>query len=155
MVLLGIVPVLMHTPPTAVCFSTNATRFPALTAWMAARCPPGPEPMTISSYGCIRGVLSVRFVRGVKGVGLHTISSIDDLRCCQCAGARNITMTSGQPHEMFLHGESVAVAHRSRARIRSVGSQETRFPGVRQIRRQDLVAHPLAKLRIFQRKEHL
>jgi len=30
MVLLGIVPVLMHTPPTALCFSTSATRFSRL-----------------------------------------------------------------------------------------------------------------------------
>ena len=31
-VLLGIVPVLIHTPPTEDCFSTIATRFPALAA---------------------------------------------------------------------------------------------------------------------------
>jgi hypothetical protein len=54
MVLLGMVPVFMHTPPIAACFSTTAMRFPAFAPWIAARWPPGPEPMTIKSYGGIR-----------------------------------------------------------------------------------------------------
>src|SRR5262252_6213381 len=49
-VLLGIVPVLMQTPPMTVLRSTMATRLLSLAAWMAARCPAGPEPMTTMSY---------------------------------------------------------------------------------------------------------
>src|ERR1700731_4064739 len=56
---------------------------------------------------------------------------------------------------MFLYGKSVAVAYRPRTRIRPVGSQDARFSSVRQVGRQNLRAHPLAKLRIFQRKEYL
>src|SRR5438477_3737509 len=50
MVLLGIVPVLMATPPTTSSLSTKATCFPNFAAWMAARWPAGPEPMTMRSY---------------------------------------------------------------------------------------------------------
>src|SRR5215475_13150108 len=66
MVLLGIVPVLKHTPPTMVCFSTTATAFPIFAAWMAARCPPGPEPITTRSNGRIRGILD--FFGGYLGL---------------------------------------------------------------------------------------
>src|SRR5882724_4618568 len=52
-VLLGIVPVLLHTPPTAAPFSMITTRLPDFAAWMAALCPPGPEPITIKSYACL------------------------------------------------------------------------------------------------------
>src|ERR1700757_845631 len=44
------VPVLMHTPPTTARDSTTATRFFILEAATAARCPEGPEPMTVRSY---------------------------------------------------------------------------------------------------------
>src|ERR1700724_3295125 len=102
MVLLGMVPVLMHTPPTALCFSTNATRFPAFTAWIAARCPPGPEPITISSYGCIYGVLFVRFVRGANsGVGLNVIHSINESRGAFRGRAR-VGIARRNTHQMFL-----------------------------------------------------
>ena len=50
MVFEGMVPVLMHTPPTTERASTTATRLPILAAATAARCPAGPEPMTIRSY---------------------------------------------------------------------------------------------------------
>ena len=50
MVLEGMVPVLMHTPPTTARASTTATRFFILEAATAARCPDGPEPMTTRSY---------------------------------------------------------------------------------------------------------
>jgi hypothetical protein len=50
MVFEGMVPVLMHTPPTTARDSTTATRFFILEAATAARCPEGPEPMTIRSY---------------------------------------------------------------------------------------------------------
>src|SRR5439155_21696201 len=49
-VLLGIVPVLMQTPPITALRSMMATRLLSLAAWMAARCPAGPEPMTTMSY---------------------------------------------------------------------------------------------------------
>jgi hypothetical protein len=45
----GIVPVATHTPPTAGARSITATRFPSLAAWMAARWPPGPDPIAIRS----------------------------------------------------------------------------------------------------------
>ena len=45
----GIVPELMHTPPTICCCSTTATRRRSLAAWMAAFCPAGPEPITSRS----------------------------------------------------------------------------------------------------------
>src|SRR5579875_848743 len=53
MVLLGMVPVLMQTPPTTLRISTSATRLPFFTAETAARCPEGPEPMTRRSYFAI------------------------------------------------------------------------------------------------------
>src|SRR6266850_638101 len=53
-VLLGMVPVLMQTPPTSCCFSHIATRLRSLAAWVAARWPPGPLPMTIRSKLCMR-----------------------------------------------------------------------------------------------------
>src|ERR1022692_1338506 len=73
MVLLGIVPELMHVPPTTSRFSIRATRFPDLAPCMAARCPAGPEPMTIRSYCCIAGLgahpILTRWPRGA-GAGL-------------------------------------------------------------------------------------
>src|SRR4051794_26188092 len=50
MVFEGMVPVLMHTPPTTARDSTTATRFFILEAATAARCPDGPDPMTTRSY---------------------------------------------------------------------------------------------------------
>src|SRR5580658_2214429 len=50
MVLEGMVPVLMHTPPTTERASTTATRLFILDAATAARWPAGPEPMTTRSY---------------------------------------------------------------------------------------------------------
>src|ERR1022692_2188954 len=60
MVLLGMVPVLMQHPPMASIFSTNATCLPNFAPWMAARCPAGPEPITIRSKVCMSEVLIVR-----------------------------------------------------------------------------------------------
>jgi len=48
-VLDGIVPVFTHTPPTARERSTTAARLPILAAWIAARWPEGPDPITIMS----------------------------------------------------------------------------------------------------------
>src|SRR5437667_10705920 len=53
MVLLGMVPVLMQQPPRDAIFSISATRFPSFAPWMAARCPAGPEPITIRSKVCM------------------------------------------------------------------------------------------------------
>src|SRR5580692_1130162 len=50
MVLEGMVPVLTQTPPTTDRASTTATRFFILEAATAARCPEGPEPITVRSY---------------------------------------------------------------------------------------------------------
>src|SRR5580698_7361919 len=50
MVLEGMVPVLMQTPPTTERDSTIATLFFSLEAATAARCPEGPEPTIIRSY---------------------------------------------------------------------------------------------------------
>ena len=50
MVLEGMVPVLMQTPPTTVRASTTTTRLFILDAATAARWPAGPEPMTMRSY---------------------------------------------------------------------------------------------------------
>src|SRR5262245_25124772 len=48
-VLLGIVPVSRHTPPTQRRFSTTAARWPSLAACTAARCPAGPLPIATRS----------------------------------------------------------------------------------------------------------
>jgi hypothetical protein len=37
------------TPPTTAVFSTTATRLSSLAAWIAARWPAGPEPITSKS----------------------------------------------------------------------------------------------------------
>src|SRR6185503_2230649 len=52
-VLLGIVPVLIATPPSSDRRSTTATFLPILAACTAARCPAGPLPITTRSYDCI------------------------------------------------------------------------------------------------------
>ena len=49
MVFDGIVPVLMHTPPTMSVRSMTAARWPSFAAAMAAFWPAGPEPMTSRS----------------------------------------------------------------------------------------------------------
>src|ERR1700675_4335986 len=108
MVLLGIVPVLMHTPPMAACFSTTATRFPAFAPWMAARWPPGPEPMTIRSYGCIRRVQRAFLFGGTHRRGNHRHWSINDPVVSERANVLRIAVVSGQPYKMFLRGKSVA-----------------------------------------------
>src|SRR5215469_18218980 len=101
MVLLGMVPVLMQTPPTTLCFSTTATRFPALAAWIAARCPPGPEPMTTRSYGCIGHVLDFRFecLGGDHGGRRRVAIQIHmrPVRCC------SVHPHLGHLHEVLLH----------------------------------------------------
>src|SRR6266545_6189009 len=56
MVLLGMVPVFAQTPPITSRFSTRATRLPHFAPWMAARCPAGPEPMTMRSKLCMEPV---------------------------------------------------------------------------------------------------
>src|SRR5215469_12508492 len=53
MVLLGMVPVLMQTPPTLERCSTTTTLCPHLAPCTAARCPAGPDPITIKSYFCM------------------------------------------------------------------------------------------------------
>src|SRR5438034_7798747 len=53
MVLLGIVPVLTHAPPTISRCSITATRRPLFAACMAARWPAGPEPITMRSNVCM------------------------------------------------------------------------------------------------------
>src|SRR4029077_17691560 len=118
MVLLGIVPVLMHTPPMAACFSTTATRFPAFAPWMAARWPPGPEPTTIRSYGCIRRVQRALLFGGTHRRGHHRAGDINDTLVPQRGNVLGITIAAGQAHKVLLRGESVAVAHRARPRIR-------------------------------------
>src|SRR4051812_19717965 len=45
----GIVPVWIDTPPTRSRRSTTATRLPSFAPCTAARCPPGPEPITSRS----------------------------------------------------------------------------------------------------------
>src|SRR5579875_679986 len=71
MVLLGIVPLLTHTPPISCCFSIRATRLPDLAAWMAARWPAGPEPITITSYFCIPRPYAKLRVSSGDGKGLR------------------------------------------------------------------------------------
>src|SRR5690348_4362700 len=61
-VLLGIVPVLMHPPPTTRMRSTTATRLPSFAACTAARCPPGPLPSTTTST-LVTGMRSIPFGR--------------------------------------------------------------------------------------------
>src|ERR1700677_3209038 len=62
MVLEGMVPVLMQTPPTTERDSTTATRFFILEAATAARWPEGPEPMTMRSYlAALMGLSLQRF----------------------------------------------------------------------------------------------
>jgi hypothetical protein len=48
------VPTLMQTPPTMSPRSTMATLRPSFAAATAAFCPPGPEPMTMTSKSLIR-----------------------------------------------------------------------------------------------------
>src|SRR5262249_46177386 len=137
-------------------FSTSATRLPAFTALIAARCPPGPEPITISSYGCIYVFLCVRFVRwGGNGAGLRVRSSIDDLRIQRRTRARRINNSGSELHEMLLRGEAVPIPHRLRTRVCPVGVQDSSFARVGQVRSQNVVADAMTKLRIFDREHCL
>src|SRR5260221_13851702 len=56
----GMVPVLMHTPPTASRRSQMPAVFPSFAAWIAARWPAGPVPRTNRSNFCNAGI-----VRGI------------------------------------------------------------------------------------------
>src|SRR5579863_4272235 len=141
----------IQTPPID-CFSTSATRLPAFTALMAARCPPGPEPTTISSYGCIYIFLCVRFVRWGSRAGLHVRSSIDDLRSGQRTRARRINSAGSQLHEMLLHRKPVSIPHRARPGVCAIGVQNASFACVGEVRRQNLVADTLAEMRLLERK---
>src|ERR1700721_308372 len=67
MVLEGMVPVLIHTPPTMERASTTTTRLPNLAAATAARCPAGPEPITTMSYCCALMPISPR-LNAVRGL---------------------------------------------------------------------------------------
>src|SRR5258708_34017220 len=109
MVLLGIVPVFVHTPPTPTPFSTMATRLPDFAAWIAARWPPGPEPITTKSYACIWGILRGGFGRGVIGGGAACRISIDrpiDLAPGLVECGRGMLRCA---HQLFLHRNSAAV----------------------------------------------
>src|SRR5271163_1231118 len=152
MVLLGIVPILMHTPPTASCFSTMATRLPALAPWMAARCPPGPEPITIKSNGCIRGVLGGIFVRGANGVGRYSIMIIDDCRRSEGVRVRRVNGAGRDMHEVFLDGKAVTVARGLRPRIATVGAENARLARIGEIGRKNFGADALAEKRILDRE---
>ncbi len=57
--LLGIVPVLIAAPPTTSARSITHTLFPSLAAWIAARWPAGPLPITQRSHSRIEAVPSV------------------------------------------------------------------------------------------------
>src|ERR1700722_3526888 len=119
---------------------------------MAARCPPGPEPMTIKSYGCIRRVQRAFLFRGAARRDNHHTRSINDALVSQRGDRLRVTVAAGQPHKMFLRGKSVAVAHRAWAGIRAIRSKNARLARVSEIRGKNLVAHTLTMLRVFQRK---
>src|SRR6266852_3329674 len=125
MVLLGIVPVLMHAPPTMVCFSTTATRFPDFAAWMAARCPPGPEPITTRSYVCIRKILHFSFGRnrGKRGGGYVRPLSIGELGFAATKLSGTVNCGVGQFHEQLLHRNSLGAAAPLWANIFAFGGE--------------------------------
>src|SRR5208337_4871172 len=72
MVLEGMVPVLMHTPPTTSRASTTATRLPILAAATAALWPAGPEPIITRSYFTALMPISLPFslLDGIETHGL-------------------------------------------------------------------------------------
>src|SRR3954454_9615588 len=116
---------------------------------MAARCPPGPEPITISSYGCIHGFLCSRFVRGIRGVGLDVFDSISEQRRRRSGDARRVTVEGrSDAHQVFLHGESVTVADGSRTRVGAIGRKNARLASVGQIGGENF-NDAMAELRIF------
>src|ERR1700690_441080 len=156
MVLLGIVPVLMHTPPIMVCFSTTATRFPALASWMAARCPPGPEPITTRSYGCICGILSFEFqgIRGFRGgvPWFHLSIGVPGLPHFGLPGSVRAIMPNA--HQLLLYRDSFATADTLRAGVHTIRTQHPSLAIVRQIRRQYLLADSFPKVFVLEGKQY-
>src|SRR5579859_2396733 len=61
------VPVWTETPPTRRPFSTTSTDLPSLAAWIAARRPAGPLPMTMKSYVPMATVPRRRVRRTISG----------------------------------------------------------------------------------------
>src|SRR6516164_10151240 len=148
------VPVLMQTPPTTLCFSTTATRFPALAAWIAARCPPGPEPMTTRSYCCMGGFLC----SGLRGLGwgrrgrrlLALCERDSPMKLSR--SARPVYISAGQDHQMFLDGKGLAVPAAPHVRVLAIGAEQAGFAVVREIGRQNLLRDALAQGWILQGK---
>src|SRR5215472_10158844 len=151
------VPVLIETPPTTLCFSTTATRFPALAAWIAARCPPGPEPMTTRSYCCMGGFLC----SGLRGLGwgrrgrrlLALCERDSPMKLSR--SARPVYISAGQGHQMFLDGKGLAVPAAPHMRVLAIGAEQAGFAVVCEIGRQNLLRDALAQGWILQREEHL
>ncbi len=74
-VLDGMVPVLMQTPPTIIGRSTIAARLCSFAAAIAAFCPAGPEPITNRSYCSMTCPLARRLVHR-PGASSHSAVTV-------------------------------------------------------------------------------
>src|SRR5579883_2199874 len=123
---------------------------------MAARRPPGPEPITTKSYGRIRGILNFfGGLRGLRGKGSFRNSIIGDLGGHLTGFARAICVRVCKAHQMVLHGETFAIVTPPDVGVLTVGSERPRFQIVLQVRGQNLLADALPQSFVFQRVEHL
>src|ERR1700688_3412084 len=102
---------------------------------MAALWPPGPEPMTIRSYGCIQGVLYFLFrvFRGTRGGGDFLFPSIGHVGRTFLGLSRTVNSRVSQRHQMLLDGKSPAPGAARGPRVQTIGSENPGFAIVGQI----------------------
>src|SRR5580704_3170351 len=122
---------------------------------MAARCPPGPEPMTTRSNGRIQGILNFfGGYRGFCGGGSFRTLSISDSRGEFLALIRSIGTAVREGHQMFLHRESLGALSAANVAVGSIRPQNASFQIIRQAERQNLIGYSLPQEFILQRKEN-
>src|SRR5580692_5589707 len=109
---------------------------------MAARCPPGPEPITTRSYGCIRGVLLFQFghFRGVDCGGGWSTVGVRELRLPLFQLCRAMRIVMIYSHQMTLSGETVLATLAVKMSIQAVRPQLLRLSIIGQIGRQNFLA---------------
>ena len=133
----------MQTPPTTSRLSISATRFPNLAPWIAARCPAGPEPITIRSYALIPPCLSRKTTTAGPGCSLGA-------GCWQPANP-GYTSRQMQRHAItdrtrFSGDETTRLRAMLDAAVRSASDGRNDGADVIQLREKDLTARELESL---------
>src|SRR5271165_1631935 len=94
---------------------------------MAARWPPGPEPITIRSNGCILGFLRGPFERSdCRRLGPWLLS-INDRGILGRLDAGVVTSTGSKAHQKFLDRKALTIAGGEGAGIGAIGGEKAGF----------------------------